>query len=163
MLLQIDPGKIKFKQCHFLCFKLLMPSYFRLVLRRSNSFHAISYVSNFSCHITSGWNWQDQISAMPFLTFQTSHAMPLQVSPGNNKSLPCHFLCLKLLMPCHFRLILGKIKFKPCYFLCLNFLMPCHFRLVSCHAISYVSYFSCQTERKKREKKKKTDRCYGCG
>ena len=138
MLLQIDPGKIKFKQCHFLCFKLLMPSYFRLVLRRSNSFHAISYVSNFSCHITSGWNWQDQISAMPFLTFQTSHAMPLQVSPGNNKSLPCHFLCLKLLM-------------------------PCHFRLVSCHAISYVSYFSCQTERKKREKKKKTDRCYGCG
>ena len=137
-----------FMPCYFLCFKLLMLCHFRLILGSSNQYSAISEIKNFRCYAISSWTEEDQIHAMPFALSQFSPAMPLQVCPEKIKFMLCYFLCLKLLMPCHFRLILGKIKFKPCYFLCLNFLMPCHFRLVlggsnSFHAKSYVSNFSC--------------------
>ena len=148
MPLQVASGKIIFISCHF-------------------------FLSSFSCHNSSGWSWEDQIHAMPFPMSHTFHAMRHQVSPRKIKFMPCHFLCLKLIMPCHFRLVVGRsnihampflmfqtphamplqvdpgeLKFIPCHFQDQKLQMPCNFKLDrgrsnSCHAIFQVSNFSC--------------------
>ena len=103
---------------------------------------------------------------------QTFHAMLHQVRPGKIKFMPCFLLCLKLTMPCDFRLVLGRsnihtmlflmfqtphamplqvdlgeLKFIPYHFRDQKLQMPCNFKLDrgrsnSCHAISFVSIFS---------------------
>ena len=148
MPLQVASGKIIFISCHF-------------------------FLSSFSCHNSLGWSWEDQIHAMPFRMSRNFHAMPHQVSPGKIEFMPCYFLCLKLTMPCDFRLVLGRsnihampfimfqtphamplqvdpgeLKFIPCHFRDQKLPMPCNFKLDrgrsnSCHAIFQVSNFSC--------------------